>query len=222
MRTSSLKHITTTGNNDPTKENVLPAQPRSRSVSPRKPLSNVSLQQQHRPSDLVREDSTEDFLAESKRIFQSLHIDNEKLRARVKSLELVNADLQSSNRKRVDSLQSELESLVAKNHALEVSLNKVQAESSVLMASPRTVHGSTGRNCRCGGGGDREVERLAEELAWHAKLHLYAEKERLRLLDLLEFAGREGKVVSREYVGLREKLSKLSLRSQDSGIRCLI
>ena len=66
------------------------------------------------------------------------------------------------------------------------------------------------------------MERLAEELAWHAKLHLYAEKERLRLLDLLEFAGREGKFVTKEYVGLREKFSKMSLRSEDSGIKCLV
>ena len=103
---------------------------------------------------------------------------------------------------------------------LEVSLNKAQAESFALVTSPRVGRGGGACTGGCCGGG--EVERLAEELAWHAKLHLYAEKERLRLLDLLEFAGREGQVVSREYVGLREKLSKLSLRSQDSGIRCLV
>lgn len=112
---------------------------------------------------------------------------------------------------------------MAKNHALEVSLKQAQAESSALMASSRSApRNGDGVGCRCGGVGGGEVERLAEELAWHAKLHLYAEKERLRLLDLLEFAGREGKVVSREYVGLREKLSKLSLRSMDSGVRCLV
>ena len=158
-------------------------------------------------------------------MFHSLHTDNEKLRARVKALELVNADLQSSNRKRVDALQNELEAVVHKNHALEVSLNEARAEQSAYMASPRTVYNGGASRCVCGGmggGGRGEVERLAEELAWHAKLHLYAEKERLRLLDLLEFAGREGKVVSREYVGLREKLSKLSLRTQDSGIKCLV
>ena len=157
-------------------------------------------------------------------MFQSLHTENQKLKARVKSLELVNADLQSSNRKRVDELQSELESLVEKNHSLEVSLNNAKAESSALMASPRPATRGCG-SCVCGGlgaVGGREVERLAEELAWHAKLHLYAEKERMRLLDLLEFATSEGKFVRREYVGLREKLSKLSLRSEASGIKCLV
>ena len=69
---------------------------------------------------------------------------------------------------------------------------------------------------------DGEVARLSDELAWHAKLHLYAERERIRLLDLLEFAGLEGRVVGREVVGLREKLSMLSLRSVGSGIKCLV
>jgi hypothetical protein len=220
MRTSSLKHIYTT--NDPTtvtKENLPPPPTIARSTthsSPRKPLSTRPPQQ---PSDC--EDTTESLLAESKRIFTSLHTENEKLRARITSLELVNADLQSSNRKRVDSLQTEVDVLGKKNRMLEVSLNKAQAESSALVMSPR-VGRVGGGACTGGCCGSGEVERLAEELAWHAKLHLYAEKERLRLLDLLEFAGREGQVVSREYVGLREKLSKLSLRSQDSGIRCLV
>src|SRR5271170_1189185 len=217
MRTSSLKHISTT--NDPTtstKENLPPPRSTSHS-SPRKPLSTRPPQQ---PSDLlIPKDSTESLLAESKRIFSSLHTENEKLRARLASLELVNADLQCSNRKRVDTLQNEIDLLGKKNRMLEVSLNKAQAESFALVTSPRVGRGGACTGGCCGGG---EVERLAEELAWHAKLHLYAEKERLRLLDLLEFAGREGKVVSREYVGLREKLSKFSLRSQDSGIRCLV
>jgi hypothetical protein len=71
------------------------------------------------------------------------------------------------------------------------------------------------------GGDDSVVRRLSEELAWHAKLHLYAERERLRLLDLLEFAGLEGRVVGREVGVLRERLSVLSLRSCESG-KCLV
>jgi hypothetical protein len=50
----------------------------------------------------------------------------------------------------------------------------------------------------------------------------------MRLMDLVEFAAREGKVVVKEYVGLKEKVSKLSLRSDgvdlesSSGWKCLV
>ena len=197
MRTSSLKH-----NLDPvtlvpqltrtprsihsSKENF----PRSRSASPRKPLQEIP-SSNIQPSDLVKED-TEEFLEHSKRLLQSLHIENVSLKAKLSSL--------SSYSTTVDSLQSELHSLTMKNHELEK-----------LLQTCRSEHSS--RNT------EAEVVRLSEELEWHAKLHLFAEKERMRLLDLLEFAGKEGQIVGKEYIGLKQKLSMMSLESNS---KCLI
>jgi hypothetical protein len=204
MRTSSLKHNLPDPPRTPRspsfKENI-PA--RSKSASPRKPLQPSSATN-IQPSDLVRQDSTEDFLSHSKKILHSLHHDNQQLKSRVSALELANANLVSENRARIDALQLELEKLVSENHRLEEQLQATKAEASIALTSPIRTRD------------DGELARLSEELAWHAKLHLYAEKERLRLLDLLEFAGREGKFVVREYVGLKEKFSKMSLKSAAS------
>lgn len=173
---------------------------RSRSASPRKalqPISATNIQ----PSDLVRQDSTDDLLSHSKRVLHSLHQDNQQLKSRVSALELANANLVLENRAKIDTLQLELEKLISENHRLEEQLQTAKADMSNALTSP--VRATD----------DGELARLSDELAWHAKLHLYAEKERLRLLDLLEFAGREGKFVVREYVGLKQRLSKMSLKS---------
>lgn len=113
----------------------------------------------------------------------------------------------------VDSVRGELERLGVENQRLREELCGVKAEMTKLegmSARPMTA--------------SEEIARLSEELAWHAKLHLYAEKERLRLLDLLEFAGREGKIVGSEFNGLREKISRISLRSDIAAaeFKCLV
>ena len=209
MRTSSLKY---NGTQDPatitmptprsihSKENI-PS--RSRSQSPRKPLQEIP-SNNIQPADLVRED-TEEFIEHSKRLFHSIHTENSTLKSRVSTLEIANAELRTS--RILDSLQFQLETLVKENHRLEQELQISRAETS---------------NARQRSGRDEEINRLSEELAWHAKLHLFAEKERLRLLDLLEFAGREGQCVVKEYVGLKQKMSMISLRSAESDCKCLI
>lgn len=202
MRNSSLKHnlppdTPRTSRSPSAKENI---PMRSRSASPRKalqPISATNIQ----PSDLVRQDSTDDLLSHSKRVLHSLHQDNQQLKSRVSALELANANLVLENRAKIDTLQLELEKLISENHRLEEQLQTAKADMSNALTSP--VRATD----------DGELARLSDELAWHAKLHLYAEKERLRLLDLLEFAGREGKFVVREYVGLKQRLSKMSLKS---------
>lgn len=161
------------------------------------------------PSDLVH-DNPGEFIEYSKRIIRNLQLENESLRNKMKHLGLTNVEQQSSKRERIDTLQAELERLVAKNHRLEIELQTVKSEASLSSV------------------GAAEIARLSEELEWHAKLHLYAEKERKRLLDLLDFAGREGEFTVREAIGLREKLSKISLRSgvstseAGSSYKCLV
>ena len=208
MRTSSLKYssqelatsTTRTPRSIHSKENI-PS--RSRSQSPRKPLQEIP-SSNIQPADLVRED-TEEFIEHSKRLFQSLHTENSSLKSRVSTLEIANAELRAS--RKLDSLQSQLEALVKENHRLEQELQVARAETANVLQRP---------------GRDEEIRRLSEELSWHAKLHLFAEKERLRLLDLLEFSGREGQFVVKEYVGLKQKMSMLSLRSTESDWKCLV
>jgi DNA repair exonuclease SbcCD ATPase subunit len=207
MRTSSLKHIQEPSKTPhSSKENI-----RSRSVSPRKPLQEIpsnTLQ----PADLVKEDP-EEFIEHSKRLFRNLQLDNEKLKSRIQNLEQSNSELASSKQLALDNLQEELEKLTIENHRLECLVQKSGRELADVTMSPRPQTAND------------EIRRLSDELAWHSKLHLYAEKERLRLLDLLEFAGYEGKFVVKEYIGLREKFSKISLRSIDSdgsGGKCLL
>lgn len=210
MRTSSLKHTL----ENPAQQQQLPIRPRtprslhskenfsrSRSTSPRKPLQQLQFQ----PCDLVKED-TEEFLESSKRLFNTLHQENASLKMKIHSME--------RNTKLIDTLQSELETQVQENHRLENLLQQSRAENHHLEKSPNVRMRDNHT--------DREIERLSEELEWHAKLHLFAEKERLRLLDLLEFAGREGQIVGREYVGLKQKMSMFSLRSQESDCKCLV
>ena len=210
MRTSSLKFTTQdiqgrTPRSIHSKENI---PNKSQSGSPRKPLREVSNQIQ--PADLVRED-TEEFIEHSKRLFRSLHHENSTLKSQISSIELANEESRSSNRQKIDALQTELEKLVRENHRLEQLLQTSRAETSIALTSPGRV-----------GACDDEISRLSEELAWHAKLHLFAEKERLRLLDLLEFSGREGQFVVKEYVGLKRKLSMISMKSAESDYKCFI
>lgn len=222
MRTSSLKHTSTVSLDlqphtrprtpsrsiNSSKENFGTIN-RSRSASPRKPLQQIPASNIQQPSDLVRSDDTEEFIEHSKRLFTTLHTENTNLKAKIRNLE--------NSNKNIDSLQSELESLTRKNHELEKQLQSSRAGNHQHLTSPIPSVASRRRS-----GEMSEVERLSEELEWHAKLHLYAEKERLRLLDLLEFAGREGKIVGREYVGLKQKMSMISLRSQGSDCKCLV
>ena len=177
------------------KENL---HPRSRSASPRKALAEI-LCNNIQPSDLVHE-HPEEFIEHSKHVIRNLQLENESLRRRVKSFDFAQSEKTTSKDERIDALQAELERLVSENHRLETQLHSTKAEMQISS------------------GGAAEIARLSEELAWHSKLHLYAEKERMRLLDLLEFAGREGKLMVKEAVVLREKLSKLSLRSSSCAV----
>jgi hypothetical protein len=214
MRTSSLKNAQENPRTPRTlsKENM---HPRSRSVSPRKPLKDLPNGIQ--PADLVRED-TGDCVEHSKRMVRNIQIENEKLRNRITYLESTGHDVEKAKVESMDQLQSELERLAKENHRLETLLQSAQADTSQAIISSPSARPTNAND---------EIARLAEELEWHAKLHLYAEKERMRLMDLLEFAGREGNFVVKEYVGLREKISKLSLKSgasggSDSGWKCLV
>jgi type I site-specific restriction endonuclease len=211
MRTSSLKNTMENPRTPrPSKENI---NPRSRSASPRKPLKELANGIQ--PADLVRED-TEEFVEQSKRMFRNIQVENEKLRQRVEHLETAKQQDEQAKLESMDQLQADLERLAKENHRLETLLQESQAAATHTLSSPRPRTASD------------EILRLSEELAWHAKLHLYAEKERMRLMDLVEFAAREGKFVVKEYVGLKEKVSKLSLRSDgvdlesSSGWKCLV
>jgi predicted RNase H-like nuclease (RuvC/YqgF family) len=152
-------------------------------------------------------------------MFRNIQVENNTLRERVEELEqqqqlnMQNTHGTAAN-EIIDELQRELERLSKDNHRLEGLLQQSRRQTTELLLSPQT-HRTAGQSDI--GGRDimnreGEIERLSEELAWHAKLHLFAEKERLRLLDLLEFAGTEGKVVGREYGVLREKLSRISLK----------
>jgi len=105
------------------------------------------------------------------------------------------AEMVQRKEESVDSVRGELERLKVENQRLRGEAEMAKLER--MSARPMTA--------------TEEIARLSEELAWHAKLHLYAEKERMRLLDLLEFAGREGKIVGNEFNGLREKISRISL-----------
>ena len=166
---------------------------------------------------------TEEFIEQSRRIMRNIQVENTVLRDRVEELEMQLEQQpppqpqppQSTNTATagiIDSLQQEMEKLSKQNHRLEAQLQQSRRQTTELLLSPASSRGQELR------GNDRdEVERLSEELAWHAKLHLIAEKERLRLLDLLEFAGTEGRVVGREYGVLREKLSRISLRENGMG-----
>jgi hypothetical protein len=216
MRTSSLRHaglIDSTTTN-PLKPPVIPS--KENIISPRKPLkeisSNGSISIQ--PNDLVASQDPEFVIENSKRMVRHIQSENEKLRARVQSLEEANSELAASKQQSLDNLQVELEKLTTENHDLQLELQKAKAEMTKGVLSPRSSTSSG------------EISRLSEELAWHAKLHLYAERERIRLLDLLDFAGYEGRFLKTECVGLRDKLSKVSLRSaiaesEGSG-KCLI
>jgi type I site-specific restriction endonuclease len=211
MRTSSLKNTMEIPRTPrPSKENI---NPRSRSASPRKPLKELANGIQ--PADLVRED-TEEFVEQSKRMFRNIQVENEKLRQRVEHLETAKHQVDHAKFESMDQLQADLERLAKENHRLETLLQESWAAATQTSSSPRPRTASD------------EISRLSDELAWHAKLHLYAEKERMRLMDLLEFAAREGKFVVNEYVGLKEKVSKFSLRSDgvdlesNSGWKCLV
>lgn len=180
-------------------------------MSPRKPLKDMS-------NGSVTD--TEEFIEHSKRMVRNIQVENNTLRERVEELE--QAQNQNTQNARngagageiVDELQRELEKLSKENHRLEGLLQQSRRQTTELLLSPQTQRNTLTIN---NGDRDDEIERLSEELAWHAKLHLYAEKERMRLLDLLEFAGREGKVVVREYGVLREKLSRISLNDVAGG-----
>jgi predicted nucleic acid-binding Zn-ribbon protein len=212
MRTSSLKHIDAR-TPKPSKENL--SQPRSRSASPRKALQEINSNTTIQPSDLVSQDSQEDLIEHSKRMFRSLQIENEKLKQRIESLEYSKAQVDATYREKIQSLQKDLEKMAEEKHKLENMLQESKKQTSnALIISPRKMDMEHGV--------DVEIERLSEELAWHAKLHLFAEKERMRLMDLLEFAGHEGKFMVRQFHGLREKMSKVSLMSMESEGKCLI
>jgi hypothetical protein len=177
MRTSSLKHMVPepkTPRSIYSKENI----PQSSQSSPRKPLKEIATNDQF-PEDLFDTRKTQD-------------TENQRLRARINSLELLNSQIQSSNKKCIGQLQSQVDSAVSQNTLLQTQLE----------SSSKT-----------------EVERLSEELKWHSKLHLYAEKERIRLLDLLEFSGCEGKFQVNEVHFIREKCSQFSLASDT---KCLV
>ena len=219
MRTSSLKHMSVDLSNTRTprasKEN-LHQLTCSRSASPRKPLKELP-SNNIQPGDIVRDDP-EEFIDNAKRIIRNIQVENESLRSRMKSLEAANSEIQSTTADKIDCLQAEMERLVQENHRLEEQLQNCKAENLVMSMSPRP------------GGSDnsaeREIARLSDELAWHSKLHLYAEKERIRLLDLLEFSRREGNIAVKECVGLREKISRISLRgfgdTDSIGSKCLV
>jgi len=214
MRTSSLKHtIDTTAKQS---DGVLapPQTPRShhakenvhQQMSPRKALQDLPTQTNAANSTL---DSDIEAIESSKRALAALYAQNTSLQHRIQSLESLQTAAAADHNSKVSVLESELSALAEENHRLENELQISRAETSLAqISSPRGVSG--------------ELARLSEELAWHAKLHLYAERERMRLLDLLEFAGLEGKVVGKEVGVLREKLSILSLKSVDSGIKCLV
>jgi hypothetical protein len=159
---------------------------------------------------------TEEFIEQSKRIMRNIQVENTTLKQRIEELEQQPQQQQQPTNNDaggiIDSLQQEMEKLSKENHRLEGLLQQSRRQTTELLLSPQSRRQEMGTGDR-----DAEIERLSEELAWHAKLHLYAEKERLRLLDLLEFAGTEGKVVVREYGVLREKLSRISLRDQVTG-----
>lgn len=171
-------------------------------------------------------------MVNSKRLLNSLYQENTQLKSKIQSLE------QSS--KTIDTLQLELQTLAEENHRLEVLLQRRNSEMHNLKSptprstttrstgwktqtsDPRERQKSDSETRRSAAELEKEVERLSEELAWHSKLHLFAEKERLRLLDLLEFSGNEGKIVGKEIVGLRQKVSMFSLRSWESEGKCLV
>jgi type I site-specific restriction endonuclease len=184
---------------------------RSKSASPRKPLKEVTNGIQ--PSDLVKED-TDEFIEHSKRMFRNIQIENNALRMKVEELQESKLEMEKAKLDSVDQLQVELERLSKENHRLEHLMQESQKETTQVVMSPRP----TSRESHS----DEEIVKLKEELEWHAKLNLYAEKERMRLLDLLDFAGKEGKLVVKEYIGLREKMSKISLRSDTDSCKCLI
>lgn len=212
IRTSSLRHNivqeTTTRTPRSLKENI---HPRSRSASPRKPLKEVTNGIQ--PTDLIKED-TDDFIEHSKRMFRNIQIENNSLRTKVEELQEAKVEMEKAKLESVDQLQVELERLSHENHRLEQLLQEAQKEKTQVIMSPRPTSKETHS--------DEEIARLREDLNWHAKLMSYAEKERMRLLDLLDFAGKEGKFVVKEYVGLRERMSQMSLKSDGSSSKCLI
>ena len=201
MRTSSLRHDPNKPPRTLSKENLHPL-----NSSPRKPLKEVGNSLQ--PADLVRED-TEEFIEHSKRILRNLQVENTSLKQKIEELEASN-EMARSRSESLDTVQSEMEKLVKENHRLEAEIQQLKSQQIMSPARPKTA--------------SEEIVRLSEELAWHAKLHLYAEKERMRLLDLLDFAGKEGRIVGREFRGLQERFSKMSLRSEFSadGVKCLV
>ena len=200
------------------KENIPPRG----QMSPRKPLKDMS-------NGSVTD--TEEFIEQSKRMVRNIQVENNMLRERVDELEQAQQQTSQNGQNArnggetgeiLDELQHELEKLSKENHRLEGLLQQSRRQTTELLLSPQTHRTPAPSRDR-----DEEVERLSEELAWHAKLHLYAEKERMRLLDLLEFAGTEGKVVVKEVGVLREKLSKISLNdagvlSDGSSGKCLL
>jgi type I site-specific restriction endonuclease len=212
IRTSSLRHnmVQETSSRTPrsAKENM---HPRSRSASPRKPLKEVTNGIQ--PTDLIKED-TDEFIEHSKRMFRNIQIENNSLRNKVEELQEAKLEMEKAKLESVDQLQVELERLSQENHRLEKLLQDAQNETTQIIMSPRPTPKEKHT--------DEEIARLKDELNWHAKLMSYAEKERMRLLDLLDFSGKEGKFVVKEYVGLREKMSKVSLKSEGSSCKCLI
>jgi len=197
-------------------------------MSPRKPLKDMS-------NGPTPASDTDEFIEQSKRLVRDIQVENNSLRAKVGELELVNERLVQRGQHDgahalgtvagdiVGELQSELQRLGRENHRLQGLLQQSRRQTTELLLSPHTQRhtGTANTNSNAiidGRDKDAELDRLSEELAWHAKLHLLAEKERLRLLDLLEFAGTEGKVVGREYGVLREKLSRISLADQHNSV----
>ena len=198
-----------------TKENIPPRQ-----MSPRKPLKDMS-------NGPLGMGDTEEFIEQSKRIMRNIQVENTFLKERIEDLEMQLEQQPQQQQPQpqqptnttaggiIDSLQLEMEKLSQENHRLERLLQQSRRQTTELLLSPASRRQELRTGDRDASTSDRdEIERLSEELAWHAKLHLYAEKERLRLLDLLEFAGTEGKVVVRECGVLREKLSRISLREK--------
>jgi hypothetical protein len=203
MRTSSLKHTIdlTTQKSDALSAPKTPSRHTSKeNVSPRKVLQEL-------PANVPPQD---DAAESSKRALAALYQQNSLMQNKLQALETQKDSLITTHNAKISTMEAELRSLSEANYRLEKELQISRAETTLAVMSPR------GREAE-----HDTVRRLSEELAWHAKLHLYAERERMRLLDLLEFTGLEGRVVGREVGLLREKLSVLSLRSCDTG-KCLV
>jgi len=202
MRTSSLKHtLDTTQAATSLKPDSLTSKTPSRHTSKENIPSSPRKALQEIPANIADEAGDS-----GKRALAALYQQNTALQNKLQALEQQHSSLVANHNSKVGALEGELRGLAEENHRLEKQVQISRAETALAAMSP---------------GRDDVVGRLSEELAWHAKLHLYAERERMRLLDLLEFAGLEGRVVGKEVGVLRERLSVLSLRSCDTG-KCLV